>query len=179
MRWARIVLGGIATFVGFVIAALMLLFLAQPTSYHFERTRTIAAPPARVMAQLSDLHAFESWAPWTSLPGVTPTITYSPNATGLGAWVDRRDGESGARTTITALTSDRIELTSDTNGSLGRGHSTQTFTLREVPTGTEVTWALGSELHGLARFLWPFVNLEARVGPDLDRALSRLDQASR
>jgi hypothetical protein len=179
VRWARIVLAGLFVVVGLVTVGLVLLYAMQPTSYRFSRSRVMAAPAPQIMAQLSDLHAFEAWDPWTALPGEHPSVTYSPIARGVGAWVDRRAPSGGARTTIVALSDDRIEMTNATEGSFGGAVSTQTFELRPAAGGTEVTWSLGADLHGLARLLWPFVHLEARVGPEMDRALTRLDRASR
>lgn len=174
MRWLRI---AVLCALGLVLLALA-LFSAQPHSYRIARTRTIAAPSAHVMAQLSDLRAFEAWDPWPAEPGMRPLVTYSPVASGVGAWVDRRDRSGGARTTITSLTSDQIELSNVTSGAFGSGASTQTFALSESGSSTTVTWTLSSDLHGLGRLLWPFVNLEARVGPEMDAALSRLDRAA-
>jgi hypothetical protein len=179
VRWARIVLAGVFAVVGLAVLGLVLLYAMQPTSYRISRSRVIAAPAPTIMAQLSDLHAFEAWQPWTTLPGVHPTVTYSPSGAGLGAWIDRRDASGGARTTITALSDDRIEMTNATDGSLGGAVSVQTFELRPAPGGTEVGWTLAADLHGLARLLWPFVHLEARIAPEMDAALTRLDRACR
>lgn len=165
--------------VGLVALGVVLLYVSSPTSYRIARTRTIAAPPSRVMAQLSDLRAYEAWTPFPPTPGVTPTLTYSPVTSGVGAWVDRRDELGGARITIASVARDRIELTDETSGSLGTGASRQIFELRAVPAGTEVTWALTGDLSGVPRLLWRLVRLEARVGPEMETALSRLDQASR
>ncbi len=164
--------------VGLVVLGLGALYVAQPASYRIARSRTIAAPPALVMAQLADLHAFAAWDPWPAEPGTVPSVTFSTLRTGVGAWIDRRDAHGGSRTTITALTSDHIEMSNATAGSLGGAESMQSFELRATAGGTEVTWALSADLHGLGRLLWPFVHLEQHVAPDMDAALSRLDRAS-
>jgi hypothetical protein len=180
VRWARIVVGGIVSFVGLVVLGLVLVYVAQPTSYRIVRSHVIAAPPDVVMGHLSDLRAFEAWDPWPSLPGSTaPTITFSPTTSGVGAWVERRDPHGSARSTITSLTPDRIVMTNVTDASLGTGGSTQTFELRTMARGTQVDWVLSSELHGLPRLLWPIAGLEGRVGPDMDLALTRLESACR
>ena len=175
----RVALGVLVGFVLVAALGLVGIYVAQPTSFRIARTRTIAAPPERVMAHLSDLRAYEAWTPFPPSPGVHPTTTFSPSTSGVGAWVDRRDEVGGAHITITLVSSDRVELSNVTSGSFGEGASRQTFELRSTPTGTEVTWSLSSDLHGLARLLWPFVHLEARVGPEMEAALGRLDQASR
>jgi hypothetical protein len=179
VRWARWLAGGLFLLVGVAVVGLLLLYALQPSSYRIARTRTITAPASLVMAHLSDVRALEAWDPWTALPGAHVTTTFSPASSGVGAWVERRDDSGGSRTTITALAADRIEMQNTTDGPFGTGASTQTFALSETPSGTEVTWTLASDLHGLARLLWPFVHLEARIAPEMDRALSRLDRACR
>lgn len=179
MRSLRIVWGLLVATSGLCVLASGVLYLAQPPSYQIVRTRTVAAPPAAVLAQLVDLRAFVAWEPWAALPGEHPEVTFSPEARGVGAWVERRVASSSTRTTITAIAPDHVVMANATSGPLGAGASEQTFTLRAVPTGTEVTWALRSDLRGRARVLWPFVHLEQRIGPEMEAALSRLDQASR
>lgn len=178
MRAFRLVLGAAAALVGLVVVGVFVLFVSQPTSYRIARTRTIAASPERVRAQLVDVHALDAWTPWAPPPGPPPVVTFSAPSSGVGAWIDRRDADgNGARTTITAIADDRVALSSVTSGALGGGASTQTFELHPSASGTEVTWTLASDLSGLARLLWPFVGLEARVGPDMEAALGRLDHA--
>jgi carbon monoxide dehydrogenase subunit G len=179
VRWLRIAWMFVAATSGLCLIASGVLYLSQPTSYRIARTRTIAAPPAAVLAQLSDLRAFVAWEPWMALPGEHPEVTFSPDTHGVGAWVERRVGSSGTRTTILEVASDRVVMSNATSGPLGSGASRQTFTLRVVPEGTDVTWALTADLHGLTRALWPFVHLEESVGPAMEAGLSRLDQASR
>ncbi len=181
MRWARNVAVVALTLAGIVVIGLVGLYVAQPTEYRITRSRTLSASPDTVHAHLDDVRALAAWDPWRTSAGVgAVTTTFSPTTAGVGAWIDRRASDgSGARTTITALTDTTIVLASETGGALGSGHSTQTFTLANAGSGTVVTWTLGSDLHGLARMLWPFVRLEQRVGPEMEDALSRLDRACR
>jgi len=155
-----------------------LFYGAQPTSFTITRSRTIAAPPPRVMAQLADLRAYDAWDPWPASPGATPTVTYSAVPVGVGAWIDRRDAEGGARTTILSITGDRIVYSNETSGALGGNVSTQSFTLRASGASTEVVWTFGAPLRGLARLLWPFVHVDRRLAPEMDAALVRLDRAA-
>jgi uncharacterized protein YndB with AHSA1/START domain len=180
VRIARIGLSLVVVAIGLVVLGVGGFYFAQPSSYRITRARTIAAPPATVMAHLADLHAFEAWDPWPTTSGEVPTVTFGPSSTGPGAWMDRRVSRGdGSRTTIVAASALEIEMANVTSGALGDGASTQTFALREVDGGTEVTWSLAADLHGLARLLWPIAHLDATVGPGMEAALGRLDQACR
>jgi hypothetical protein len=177
VRALRYLALGLAIVVGAIVLVLALVYFAQPTSYAITRTRTIAAPPEVVHAHLDDLRAYVAWDPWRSEPGTTPTTTFSPVASGVGAWVDRRDARGGGvRITITAIEADRVALRDETSGAF-QGLSTQTFALARAAGGTQVSWTLAGDLHGLARLLWPVVRLEDHAGPEMDAALARLDHA--
>jgi len=163
-----------------VLGGLLAVFALQPTSYRVARTRTIAAQRAVVIAHIADVRALAAWAPFHASPGTHPTLTFSPSPIGVGAWMDQRDTDgSGARSTITSMSADAIELRNETLGAFGGGASTQRFGLRDVSGGTEVTWSLSGDLHGLGRALWPLVHLEADAGRHMEEGLERLDQACR
>lgn len=179
MRWLRIVLAGLLALVALFVLGMVALYLAQPTSYRIARTRTVSAAPDAVAAHLTDVRAFVAWEPWAPAPGEHPIVTFSPTTSGVGAWVERRVGSSASRVTLTEVAPDHVVFANVTEGALGGGASEQRFDLRAAPGGgTEITWALSGELHALPRMLWPFVQLERRVGPEMDAALGRLDHAS-
>ena len=165
--------GGLAC----TLAGLAIFYAAQPTSFRVSRSRTIHASSAEVRAQLWDLRAFEAWDPWPRLGATTPTVTYGPIASGIGAWVERAEGSSRARTSIVRATDTTIEMQNETSGGLGSGSSQQIFELADAPGGTRVTWTFQNEMHGLARFLYPFVRIEQRLGPEMETGLGRLEAA--
>ncbi len=176
MRILRALLLAFAALAALAALGALALYSSQPSSYAFSRTVVVPGSPAAVHAHLDDLRALAAWEPWPATdPSRPPRVTFSQPAAGVGAWMDRRDHRGdGARTTIVSITADRVEMRNETSGGLGQGRSTQSFDLREVPSGTEVTWTFAGELSGLGRMLWPFVGLEARVTPYMERALARL-----
>jgi hypothetical protein len=169
----------VATAIVVVLAGSCAAFvLAQPSSFRIARNRTIAAAPDRVAEEIVDMNRFAAWEPWAST-GSARTLTYSTPASGEGAWLETRDAHGAARITVVSITSSRIEMRNDVAGGVaGPATSRQSFELRPVAGGTEVTWALENENDLMRRALWPFVDLEGRVGPDMEAALGRLEEAA-
>ncbi|MBX7194803.1 MAG: SRPBCC family protein [Sandaracinaceae bacterium] len=175
-RWAPVVLGLVIASVAVMLVGVALVTLMPPTEYRITRSRTIEAPRAVVLAQLEDVRAYDAWEPWRRQG---THATYSPSTRGPGAWVERSDGSSSARTTIRSVSAERVEMDNATNGSFGARGSDQSFELRAIDDAhTEVQWVLHGELSGLPRALWPLVDLPGRVEPEMEAALARLDRAA-
>lgn len=176
VRILRILGVALAVLVLVLVTAGIGLYAAQPSSFTISRSIVVPSSPAAVHARLDDLRGFESWQPWPATdPTHPPRVTFSEPASGVGAWIDRRDADGvGAHTTIVSITDARVEMQTETGGGLTSGHSVQSFDVHAVPSGTEVTWTFGGSLSGLSRALWPFVGLPERITPGMDAALGRL-----
>ncbi len=78
--------------------------------------------------------------------------------------------------TLVEITDTVVRYSNESHGSFGTGRSTLEFLLSEkAPGSTEVEYVVAGELHGVPRLLWSLVGLEKRVGPDLDKALQKLE----
>jgi carbon monoxide dehydrogenase subunit G len=165
--------------VGFVVlvgGALSAVYAMQPDHYRFSRSRTIAATPAVIRPHLVDVRELDAWLGGFADPHDPPVITFSAVSSGVGAWIDRKDSRSSGRMTLVELTDTRVRFTNESQGSFGTGHSTLEFLLTEkAPGSTGVEYVVSGDLHGVPRLLWSLVGLEKRVGPDLDKALLKLD----
>lgn len=159
-----------------VLALGLCAFALQPTSYRITRTRTVAASPAEVRALVADMARLASVDPRLGPPGPGRTLAASPGPPGPGTWLQASGPDGTTRLTLVSATDGAVELASSSDGAPG---ATIRFELRAVPAGTEVTLALANEMHGLARALWPFVGLDARVGPHMEGTLERLATALR
>lgn len=158
-----------------VVATVSVLYALQPSSYRLSRVRTIAAPAASIRPCLVDLKMMEGWQVHFADPHSPPTVTFSAVTSGVGAWVERKDLSSTARTTMTEVTDDAVRLAHVNEGRLGTGKSTIEYLLREHGTSTDVEFAIFSPLSGLPRLLWPIADLEKRVGPDMVKGLEQLE----
>lgn len=174
-RWLKVgaaVLGGLVLLSG---GALSVVYSMQPDHYRFSRARTIPATAEVIRPHLTDVRELDAWLGGFADPHDPPVVTFSPVTSGVGAWIDRKDSRSSGRLTLSELTDARVRYDNETEGVFGKGRATLELLLTEKAGSTEVEYAVSGELHGVPRLLWSTVGLEARVGPDLVKALQRLE----
>ncbi|WP_340539534.1 SRPBCC family protein [Nocardioides sp. GXZ039] len=146
------------------------------TTYHVSRSTTIAADPALVHRLVNDFHEWPTWSPWEDLD---PHLerTYSGAEHGVGAhyaWTGNRKAGAGSME-ITESTPERVSLVLRF---LKPFRATNDVTFTVVPTangtGTDVTWAMSGEQHGLMGVLGKVVSMDRLVGKDFEKGLARL-----
>ncbi len=141
------------------------------------RTLTVAAPPETVLAYLKDFGNTTEWEPATR-----QTVRNDTGPLVVGAnWYNTakvRGLKIELTYTLQAVESDRLIFA-------GRGEgatSTGTMTVRPVPGGTELTYHLELEMHGLAKLTMPVLRIEFeklgnRTAVRLTEVLNRLERS--
>jgi hypothetical protein len=75
----RTILLGLAA----VVVLLVLVVATRPSTFHIERSVTIAAPPATVFARVNDFPAWGAWSPYEKLdPQMKRTFGGAPSGAG-------------------------------------------------------------------------------------------------
>ena len=114
---------------------------------------------------------------WLTDPHDPPVVTFSPVSSGVGAWVELKNHGSWSRMTLVEIGDSWVRYTIESQGSFGTGRSTLELFVTEQASGlNEVEYVVAGELHGVPRLLWSLVGLEERAGPDIDKALERLQR---
>lgn len=173
-RWLRIVGIVVVSSSLLVLGSLGALFAAQPTSFRIARVRTVPVSPDVLVPLITDVREVHGWFPQFADPHDPPTVTFSADTVGVGAWVERRDSTSWSHFELDAVTPSSARYTNENHGKFGTGHAVTEFTLKQVAASTDVELAVSGELTGMLRMLWPIANLESKIGPDLDKALAQL-----
>ena len=118
------------------------------------RTFTVAAPPATVFAYLQDFGNTNEWDPATRQ---TTRIDHGPPVVGA-SWHTTAE-VLGVRSELTytlqAVERDRLVFVGRNEGAT----STGTIVVRPVAGGTEVTYHLELEMHGLAKLAAPVMRI--------------------
>jgi hypothetical protein len=139
-----------------------------------ERTFTVLALPATVLDYLKDFANTREWA-----PSAQRTVRNDAGPLGPGAsWrlLCRIFGITAELTyTLVEATADRLLFHGRNEGAT----CTDTVAVRPVPGGTEVSYRLEIELHGLAKLITPFMKIELEKqgtagAAGLTQALDRL-----
>ncbi|MBL8923464.1 MAG: SRPBCC family protein [Myxococcaceae bacterium] len=176
-KWLKVVAAVIG---GLLLAAggLGALLASQPSSYRLSRVRTIPVSSEVIRPLITDLRAHDRWMKHFADPHDPPATTFSANTTEPGAWVERKDSVSASRMTLDEVSASGVRFTNENRGRFGTGRATVELLLRQKgPSSTEVEYVLSGELSGVRRLLWSAVDLEERVGPDLERSLDQLEHA--
>jgi carbon monoxide dehydrogenase subunit G len=120
-----------------------------------ERTFTVTAGPAAVLDYLKDFTNTQEWDPATRRAGRKDTGPLAPGATWHSA--SRILGIT-AELTWTLITAEphRLVFSGRNEGAT----CTDTITVRPVAGGTEVTYRIDLEMHGLAKLVTPVIKFE-------------------
>ena len=144
-------------------------------SYTVERSTTIAAPPARVYAEIVDFHNWTKWSPWEDLD---PALSrdYSGAASGPGAvysWSGNRKAGKGRMTITDAAepSTVRIDLLFEKPF---KARNDTVFSIRPDGDGSRVTWTLTGKQTLATRVMAVFKSMDSLVGPDFEKGLARL-----
>jgi carbon monoxide dehydrogenase subunit G len=160
-----------------VVCVMVLVIATRASTFHVERSITIAAPAERAFAQVNDFHAWSGWSPYEKL---APEVrTFEGPASGAGAvyaWAGGQAGEGkmtiakSDRPSQIAINLQFIKPMAATN--------TATFTFAPAPEGTKVTWAMDGE----SSFMWKAASLvmdmDKLIGSDFERGLADLKSVS-
>jgi len=170
----KVAIAGLAVAALAVAAALFFRRPAQPQ--HAERAVTVAAPPAVVLALISDLRRWQEWSP---LERLDPSVrrTYGGPPTGLGSsyyWAGgSRMGEG--RLTVTDLTPSMVGVELE----LKKPHPADSdleFRISEEGGGTRLSLAVVGQSDLDGRPLGFFSNAEKTMGPELSAALAGIKE---
>ncbi len=130
---------------GIVVAVLIFIGLALPSSMHVERSIVIEAPPSAVFTYVNDLKAFNEWSPWARIDPDTK-YTFEGPPSGVGAkmiWSSENPGVGfGAQQITFSEPGRRVEVALDF-GDQGTGSSF--YELKPQGQGTEIVWGFDSD----------------------------------
>lgn len=168
---------GCGALAALVVVGVLGLAFAQPDTFRIARSTTMNRPLAPLRAVVLDVEGLDR-VMYTRPEFGPHTSTFSANRSGIGATLERTQGTEHTLYTLVAIDDGGVTYQVDTHGG---ANTVLRFELAAVdPFRTAVTVSIEGPLDTfLKRVLWPFVNLQGRVGPDLETTLRSLDEAAR
>lgn len=161
--------------VGAVVALLLLVVVTRPSTFHIERSTTIAAPPDAAFAQVNDFRAWNAWSPYEKLdPDMKKT--FEGPAAGVGSsygWSGNDKAGEGRMTITTSDAPSRIAIRLEFSRPFA-ATNTATFTFAPQGSGTKVTWAMDGANGFVAKAFSLFVDMDMLVGGDFERGLAAM-----
>lgn len=148
-------------------------------TYTVRRSTTIAAPPERVYAHVVDFRRWAAWSPWEDIdPAMSREHTGPESGVGAGyAWSGNRKAGQG-RMTITEATEPslvRIDLLFDKPV---KARNEIVLSIEPDGAGSAVGWTMTGRKTVLTKLMGILKSMDAMVGPDFDRGLTRLKAAA-
>lgn len=171
---------------GLLIAILTLaiiyvvLALFGPSSYKVTRSLDINAPADIVFEQFSNFKNWEAWSPWIEKdPSVKNTYEGEFGEVGSKmSWVGDEELSGTGSMTISAL-----EMNKSINYDLAfevpmEMASKGGIMLEEKDGKTSLSWYDEGDIPFMMRPFMLFMDLDAKIGPDFERGLARIDSIS-
>lgn len=166
----KILIGAVLLFFVFIIVV-----STRPSTFHIERSMSIAAPPEVAFAEVNDFHRWAKWSPFENLdPQMTKTFEGPASGPGASYAWKGNDKAGEGRMTIEkvqqgALISIKLQFLKPFPAT-----NTATFTFAPEGTGSRVTWAMDGNNNFMSKLFQMFMNMDKMVGPDFERGLASL-----
>lgn len=173
MLWK--ILGALAL----IVVALAAFVATRPDTFSVTRTAEIAAPPAKVFAQVNDFHQWEKWSPWAKLDP-NAKLTFEGPESGVGAkysWEGNDKVGAGSQTITESIPDERVKIklaflkpfesTSDVD-----------FTFKPQGDKTLVTWTMSGEQNFIGKAMSCVMDCDKMIGGDFEKGLASLAAAS-
>jgi hypothetical protein len=164
--------------VALVAIALVIMAAARPSSFHVERSITIAAAPEKIDALVADFHNWDQWSPWAKLD---PSMrqSFSGAAAGPGAvyeWQGNSKVGKGRMQILAvqpSLTSIQLDFLSPF-----KSHNKTNFIVQPQGGATRVTWTMDGNNNFTSQVMSLFVSMDRMIGGDFERGLANLKTAA-
>ena len=164
---------------GAIIATVLIIAALRPKTFEVRRSAHVAAPPAKVYAQIEDFKRWQAWSPWEGLdPELRRTYAGAPKGEGATyAW----DGNNKAGAGTMRITGTQPEAQVTIALAFTRpfaATNTTTFDLVPAGDGTQVTWTMRGDSAFMFRVFGLFVNMDKLLGKDFDKGLAKLGEVT-
>jgi hypothetical protein len=158
-----------------VIALLVVVIASRPSSFHVERSASMAAPPAVVFPLLNDFHSWASWSPWEKLdPNMKREYSGAPSGNGASyAWSGNDDVGSGAMHITDSKAPQSVQIRLEFKEPFEATNTTR-FEVAPEAQGTKVTWNMDGPANFATKAMSLFMDMDGMIGKDFEQGLANL-----
>jgi hypothetical protein len=151
--------------------------MAEDT-YTVVRSATVAAPPERVYQEIVDFHRWTAWSPWEDVdPAMQREYTGAESGVGASyAWSGNRKAGAGRMTVVETTEPSRVGVDLVFEKPF-KARNDIAFDIVPAPGGSTVTWTMVGRKTLAVRLMSLVKSMDAMVGPDFDKGLTRLRAA--
>lgn len=167
--------------IGIVVAVLLVLLIGviatRPADFKVTRSKTLAAPPETVYAQLVDFHRWQQWSPWENRdPAMKREFSGAPSGQGaVYSWSGNKDVGQGRMTITDTRPAERVVIQLEFLEPMAVTNLTEFVLIPNGQGGTNVTWSMSGENNFLSKGMSLFMNMDQMIGNDFETGLAKLD----
>lgn len=161
------------------IAVLVIVVAMQPDEFRVSRSATVAAPTAKVFAQVNELRKWEAWNPWGKLDPAAK-LAYDGPPAGIGAsyhWAGNNQVGEGRLTIVESRANEYLRLKLEFMKPF-TATNTGEFIFRPEGGGTAVTWSMNGRKNFVAKAMHLFFDMDKMVGGQFAKGLADLKAVS-
>lgn len=170
--------------IGIAVAVLVVLLIAviltRPAEYTVVRSKTMAAPPATVYAQIADFHRWPQWSPWEHRdPAMKRDFSGAPAGKGaVYSWVGNKDVGEGRMTITDARPDEQVAIRLEFVEPFASTSNTSFVLVPNPQGGTNVTWSMTGQNNFVTKAMSVFMSMDKMIGNDFEQGLAKLDSVS-
>jgi len=158
-----------------VLGLLAIIVAMQPAAFRLERQAAMAAPPAKVFAQVNDFHNWRNWSPWEK---IDPNLqrNYEGATSGEGAkyhWLGNKQVGEGQMTITASRPNELVNIKLEFLKPFRATNLTE-FKFKPAGDGTTVTWTMTGERNFMMKAFGMLCSMDKIVGKQFDEGLANM-----
>lgn len=164
----------IAIVIVVALAAVLGYAATRPDTFRVQRTISIKAPPAKILAQVNNFHDWSSWSPYEKLDPAMKR-TFSGAASGPGAayaWDGNGDAGAG-RMEIKETSPSKTVIKLDFSKPFESSNVAE-FSIDTQGESSNVTWSMYGPAPYISKVMGLFFNMDSMIGKDFEAGLANL-----
>lgn len=158
-----------------IVLVLVIVVASRPADFRYQRSTTIAAPPAAVFPHVNDLHLWQIWSPYAKKDAAAKYTFQGPPA-GPGAamgWAGNNDVGVGTMTVVESKPDELVRFRLDFKKPF-EGSSFAEFTFKPDGNQTLVTWSMSGKNSFVFKAVSMVMDCDKMIGGDFDKGLADL-----
>jgi Polyketide cyclase / dehydrase and lipid transport len=165
----------IMQYVGYGVGAIAVLAagtMLLPRNVNIQRSGTVAAAPAAILALAASNEGYQKFNPYLKADPAMKLEMFGPaSGVGSGFKFDSKDGKGMA--TVTAVTADSVEYALDLGSN---GKPNQSIKVVADGAGSKVTWTMDADMgnNPIGRVVGLF--LDGMIGPNFESGLKLMNE---
>jgi len=162
-----------------VVVGLVLVVTSRPSTFHIERSITIAAPPESAFVRVNDFHAWATWSPWEKMdPQMKRTFEGPPSGPGASyAWAGNDKVGEGRMTITDSRPNELIRIKLEFRKPFAATNTAE-FAFKPGGDRTAVTWSMFGHNNFMSRAVFLFVDMDKALGSEFEKGLAAMKAAA-